>query len=193
MENSQATETIIKMSGIFKNDIPPIIFDVFNSLGDEEWDVEKEGIQEIIKLIPHLMGDPGDLKGGMVVIAGLVGNGKTSTAFAGALLLRQRFLEIHPRSILKTAFGDNEAFEEICIDERCLIIDDFGTEHFSDKGWGIGEWDYFLNLRYKNKLRTIFTTNLTPEEFTEKYNDRMFSRLSKVAKWINLTGKSLRT
>ena len=73
-----------------------------------------------------------------------------------------------------------------------LIIDDLGREYFTDKGFGIAEWDAFFDTRYSEMLPTIITTNMTPEEFVQKYNRRIYDRLKECAEWLTIKGKSLR-
>jgi len=73
-----------------------------------------------------------------------------------------------------------------------VIIDDLGREHFTDKGFGIAEWDAFFDFRYSELLPTLITTNMTPEEFTEKYNVRIYDRLKQIAEWLTISEKSLR-
>lgn len=73
-----------------------------------------------------------------------------------------------------------------------LVIDDLGREYFTDKGFGIAEWDAFFDIRYCDMLPTIATTNMTPEEFVQKYNRRIYDRLKECAEWLTITGGSLR-
>jgi hypothetical protein len=73
-----------------------------------------------------------------------------------------------------------------------VIIDDLGREYFTDKGFGIAEWDAFFDIRYSELLPTLITTNMTPEEFQEKYNVRIYDRLRQIAEWLTISENSLR-
>lgn len=73
-----------------------------------------------------------------------------------------------------------------------LIIDDLGRDYFTDRGWGISEWYSLFNIRYSGRLPTLITTNLTPEEFVDKYNEPIYDRLKEIATWVTINEKSLR-
>ena len=51
-----------------------------------------------------------------------------------------------------------------------------------------------LDTRLRNNLKTIITTNLTPEQVQDVYEDRVFSRIfnKQVSVVINMTGNDLR-
>jgi hypothetical protein len=170
--------------------------------------LESENMKAALELLPGLY------DGGMVVLAGPIGCGKTFAACVlGALTsfhqgdfeeteyhngqeskvirtlwvrLEGKFLQA--RSILKAVF-ENEDYAK---HSGILIVDDLGREHFTDKGFGIAEWDYFFDSRYSEMEPTIVTTNLTEEEFVEKYNRRIFDRLKECAQWLVFSGPSLR-
>ena len=76
--------------------------------------------------------------------------------------------------------------------KQLVIIDDLGREYFTDRGFGIAEWDAFFDIRYSELYPTLITTNMTPEEFTEKYNERIYDRLKQIAEWITIKEKSMR-
>ena len=101
-----------------------------------------------------------------------------------------RFKITSSRAIIKAPFSPypNE-FNDYC---GCLVIDDLGREHFTDKGFGIAEWDYLIDRRYSEKLPAIITTNLAPDEFVEKYNNRILDRLKECAAWEEIAEKTLR-
>lgn len=101
-----------------------------------------------------------------------------------------RFKIIPSRTIIKAPFSDypNEYNEYY----GCLVIDDLGREHFTDKGFGIAEWDFLIDQRYSEKLPTIITTNLAPDEFIEKYNRRILDRLKECAVWEEVAENTLR-
>ena len=58
-----------------------------------------------------------------------------------------------------------------------LVIDDLGAEPVLQNVTN----EYLLGIiteRLRQGKHTVVTTNLTPEEIQEKYNDRIFSRLT---------------
>lgn len=74
-----------------------------------------------------------------------------------------------------------------------LIIDDVGVEPYStDKEFTIGTWDYLIDERYSWCRPTIITTNLTPTEFSNRYNLRILDRIKGGGIWFSISGKSLR-
>lgn len=97
---------------------------------------------------------------------------------------------ISSREVLKNALtDDHDQYAEF---EGLLMIDDLGYEYFTDKGFGIAEWDFLFDTRYSGQLPTIITANLTPQELIEKYNRRIYDRLKECAVWYQDTGSSLR-
>jgi DNA replication protein DnaC len=166
-------------------------------------------MRTIIAFLPHIFA------GGMVILGGPIGSGKTFAACVlGALAYRHeekyestdydlsghevkqeefRSVILHAkfiqaRAVLKATF-ENEDYAGFA---GLLIVDDLGREHFTDAGFGISEWDHFFDARYSRLLPTIVTTNLTEEEFVEKYNRRILDRLKECAKWAVFSGPSLR-
>ena len=71
-----------------------------------------------------------------------------------------------------------------------LIIDDFGTEKMSE--WVEETFYSLINKRYEEVLPTIFTSNLSPDKLTEKYGDRIVSRIIGSCDVIELTGSDKR-
>jgi len=75
---------------------------------------------------------------------------------------------------------------------KFLVIDDFLTEQDDHKDKGLIE--SLISEREKNFMKTIFTTNSTPEDITNQengYTIRMKSRLEKIDK-IAIKGEDLR-
>ena len=76
---------------------------------------------------------------------------------------------------------NHEEWKQIC-NQRMLIIDDLGTEpkevsEYSNVLYPIIE---LLQIRYERQLFTIVTTNLTPDQFREKYGDRLADRMNEM-------------
>lgn len=56
-----------------------------------------------------------------------------------------------------------------------LVVDDLGAEMLTDAWRSLV--DEVFDYRYARKLRTIITTNLTPEAFRERYGERIADRI----------------
>ena len=73
---------------------------------------------------------------------------------------------------------------------RCLCIDDFGAEHMTS--FGVSMLDELLTKRHGARLRTVITSNLSKQQFTERVGERLFDRISTTAVVSVTTGESLR-
>jgi DNA replication protein DnaC len=74
--------------------------------------------------------------------------------------------------------------------EDYLFIDDIGAEKLSDF---VVEFLYLIvNKRYENMKRTVFATNLSVEDFIEKYGERIMSRISEMCILHELKGEDKR-
>ena len=74
-----------------------------------------------------------------------------------------------------------------------LIIDDLGSENILTNV--TREYLYLiLDSRARDNLKTIITTNLTPEQIQEIYDSRVFSRMfnKQIGIIVNMTGDDLR-
>ena len=98
-----------------------------------------------------------------------------------------RFTTSH--HVLKVAFDDGN---DLFTTSDLVVVDDIGWEHFTDKGFGISEWDRFFDSRYRGMRPTILTTNLTAVEFQNRYTKRIYDRLRESAIWFESAGESLR-
>lgn len=141
------------------------------------------------------------VSGEIIILSGDPGCGKTVAAIYGGLQFSAKtqrlFYFMTSREYLKCQFKDG-----ICIIDgievepesvrTLLIIDDLGREYFTEKGWGIDQWDSFFDKRYRDQLPTLITTNMNPEELADKYNERILDRLRECGNWVGLSGKSMR-
>jgi DNA replication protein DnaC len=70
--------------------------------------------------------------------------------------------------------------------QEYVFIDDIGAEKTSEF---VIEFLYVLvNKRYENMKRTVFATNLSLEDFQERYGDRIISRISEMCILVELKG-----
>ncbi len=198
-------QIITRMALLYQSSISKRVFDVLSTITELEPGMETDSIGGVISNIEAL------LDGAILVISGKIGCGKTVASTAGALLYQHlsrcriqydmppleeegrraiKFKIISSRHILEASFSDWR--DEYTAHQGCLVIDDLGREYFSEKGFGIAEWDYLFDCRYADKLPTIITTNLEPAELIQKYNQRVYDRLKECAIWIRVSEKSLR-
>lgn len=71
-----------------------------------------------------------------------------------------------------------------------LIIDDLGTE--LTNSFVSSQLFLCVNERILRKKSTIISTNLTTEQFMERYSERTFSRISSSYNMIKLIGRDIR-
>ena len=71
--------------------------------------------------------------------------------------------------------GDYYSTLSLLIDDPLVIIDDVGCNKPNE--WREEVLFHTIDTRYNSTLPTIFTTNLTREEFSTKYHHRIYSRL----------------
>ncbi len=105
-----------------------------------------------------------------------------------AFSLNQKFLAIHTSPEEEKTSLINELMEI-----EVLLIDDLGTEPLYRNV--TKEYLYLLiNERQIRGLKTLITSNLTPEQIHERYDERIFSRMVNKDKSIaiEMNGKDLR-
>lgn len=71
-----------------------------------------------------------------------------------------------------------------------LVLDDLGREQVS--GWTIERLHGLLDARWRNAGRTIITTNLSGQQFTERYGDPVLDRIIDDARIVTVTGVTRR-
>lgn len=79
-----------------------------------------------------------------------------------------------------------------CVDVDLLVIDDFGTENGT--GFQLEQLFLILESRWKSCKPIIFTSNLTLDEISSKYNDkgRIYSRICGTCNIVKMDGKDMR-
>ena len=140
----------------------------------------------------------------IIFITGSTGTGKTfaSEVIASELIKKCFYVNV------VTAFQMNNVFLEYhkdfdkstsqklspLLDVDLLVIDDLGTEPIFRNV--TQEYLYLIiSERLRKRRKTIITTNLSPNEFIDRYGERIYSRVFDKSKslLINLTGSDLRT
>lgn len=73
---------------------------------------------------------------------------------------------------------------------RALVVDDLGAEVASEHFLAL--FDSIVDARYGSMGHTIFTTNLTVEQFSRRYGDRVYDRIRGRGDWFDVDHESLR-
>lgn len=75
-----------------------------------------------------------------------------------------------------------------------IIIDDLGVENPDIKNYGniLEPFNDLFDYRYRNRMETILTTNLTLEKIKQFYGDRILDRFKEMFNEYLFTEKSLR-
>ena len=86
--------------------------------------------------------------------------------------------------------GRNSTHSQMILECDFLTIDDLGTEVTSS--FAASQLFHVLNERISKNRSTIISTNMTPEEFSAVYTQRLYSRLLSHYKFIKLVGTDIR-
>ena len=86
--------------------------------------------------------------------------------------------------------GRNSTHSQMILDCDFLTIDDLGTE--VTNSFAVSQLFHVLNERIAKNRSTIISTNMTPEEFSAAYTQRIYSRLLSHYKFIKLVGTDIR-
>ena len=144
-----------------------------------------------------------------LLLCGGCGTGKSTFANVIAKLINSLELIVDPNANIIEKYeiqtyqapelavlcrSNHNAWKQIC-NQRMLIIDDLGTEpkevsEYSNVLYPIVE---LLQIRYEKQLFTVVTTNLTPEQFREKYGDRIADRMNEMMVKVVFKNHSYRT
>ena len=121
-----------------------------------------------------------------LLLIGPTGTGKThlSTAIAKAIIEKgaevlydsaQNIVAAFEKDKFKSGYGPYEPEGTKYLECDLLILDDLGTEFISQ--FTVSCLYNLLNTRINKGLSTIISTNLSPAELSEKYEDRIYSRI----------------
>lgn len=76
-----------------------------------------------------------------------------------------------------------------------LAVDDLGTEYCGSKPAHesfMTLFDEVVDVRYAGRRPTLFTTNLGPADFVQRYGQRVGDRFAESGRFVRLSGRSLR-
>lgn len=142
--------------------------------------IETQAIRFIWERIEELINS-----GRILILAGAPGCGKSFAAeycrFLAGITTSYAMIQdrvMTASEIIELSFKFRDDFHILADDSRLVIIDDLGAEYDSERGWQFSNWQEFFDRRYRNKLPTIVTTNLTRDEFRTRYGDRTTDRIN---------------
>jgi DNA replication protein DnaC len=131
-----------------------------------------------------------------IFIFGETGRGKTYSLYA----IKKRFKELGMKAEIenwvellldlreKTQWLRDEIKK--IIEPEILMIDDLGSERQTE--WSQEILYTIINMAYQKEKKVFIATNLSLEEFTARYGDRIFSRLMEMCEPYELKGKDRR-
>lgn len=163
---------------------------------------QKENMATILAICDDFIRNFPESNGENLLFYGTTGSGKTfmCNCIAKELLDRSSFV------IYQTAFSlfaiiegyrfqkkdnaiDKESYESL-FECDLLIIDDLGTE--IQNTFTNSELFHIINTRLINGKKTVISTNLSLSELSQRYTERIFSRISSSFRLLKFFGKDLR-
>ena len=167
---------------------------------DDCKDIDKKIKEKVLKVVEKYPEEKkyinlyftGDVGTGKTVLTQAIANKliekKLFVIFTSATSLNNNFLEFH-----KCFEDDKDNFLRPFLESDALIIDDLGTEPLLKNV----TQEYLLSVisdRILNKRLTIISTNLTNQQFIQRYGERLFSRLfdKNISITFPMSGKDLR-
>ena len=95
---------------------------------------------------------------------------------------------------IRNSYSDGKSSEKLIIDKYTdndfLVLDDLGAEKTSE--WTMQILYIIVDRRYREEKKTIFTSNLSIEEISEKLDDRIASRIAGMCVSVPMHGADKR-
>lgn len=158
----------------------------------------KQNMMEILNICEGFTFNFDENKEENLLFYGDTGLGKTflTNCIAKALLDRGKIVIYQTAFKLLEILGDlrfrnsNKEKYDLLFEADLLIIDDLGTEMTNT--FTNSELFNIINSRLLANKKTIISTNLSPKEMMDRYDDRIFSRLFSMFTVLHFYGKDLR-
>ena len=174
----------IKSSGI-GNLIEKQSFDNFDLLHYGDTEIKKR-MEKNLEMCRDFAENFGKRRGDNLLFIGKTGTGKThlSTAIAKTVIelgyevlydSTQNIVAAFESDRFKSGYGHRESESEKYMECDLLILDDLGTEFVNQ--FTVSCLYNLLNTRTNKGLSTVISTNLSHEELSKKYEDRIYSRI----------------
>ena len=177
-----ANNIVMQGCGVDLSKVPTLRDYDYKFFDDEK---EQSFAKKCVKILTDYVNNLNSLEMKNVVMCGASGTGKTyltrciakefvqkgyTTLFISAFDLNNMFLEEH-----LSTYEQKEHLKNL-METDCLIIDDLGTEPMR-KNVTKEYLLLLLNERLTKNKATIITSNLSPEQILNKYEERIFSRI----------------
>ena len=169
----------------------------------DNYRVENDGQGRALKVCQEFAENfPQHLKrGGSLILSGQPGTGKSHLAGAILQAILPRHVGVYVtlmdliRTLRDTWRRDSEVTETQMLARLqavpLLVIDEIGVQYGTDGERAI-LFDV-LDRRYRELMPSILMTNLGKDEFRAAIGDRVFDRLTEVARWVPFEWSSYRT
>lgn len=136
-----------------------------------------------------------------IFMLGMTGLGKThlSLAIAAEVLANGysvaydsivNYLRLIEKEHFRRNASDESDTMDLLLSTDLLILDDLGSEFSSS--FYVATIYNLINTRLNRNLPTIISSNLTPKELQDRYEDRMVSRLFAIYDYLRFVGNDIR-
>lgn len=130
-------------------------------------------------------------EGGIVVLAGSPGSGKTAATARWATTRKGGT----PRFIRAAEFFRSSRYDEErsrILKAYSLVMDDAGAEYADVNGNYRVDLDELIDRFYADKRILVITTNMDAKAFGERYGARVVDRLRECGRWVGSSSASMR-